>query len=592
MNTIRTLAAATGKALSVILPLTLAVALTACGGAGETATPDATTNSPPMAEPAYSLAVDARPLAASTRIDAARATTADVGPEGATLETTGADGTRYRLQISADALTEPATITMTPLTAITGLPFGEAQRGVQLEPDGLQFRTPVRLDIVAPAGGAWPLAQQIAIGMQGAAQHVTLASVDRSAATPGLLLMHFSSYAIVLSQRGLDASLSGVRQRLGGDAEQRLQAAVGEVLQAERQAQLQGLAQPARPGALEALMRQYHREVLAPRLAAAAGSCAASKVAINTLLGLERSRQLMGMPVYDPTLPAPDFNALLLGGSVVCMREEFQICRDEHIITRIIPKALGIMRTLLLAGVDDDQLPPEIEAYTEKCLRFDLQMEATVERTRSQEAGWYHGFRASERVDSRMPIRFEGLSSLNSELGLFLRGAPAPLVSRSFSVDLLDGCDRLQSTQRIGGTAVGFLKWTVRSGDVVQRAQVADFRVAVAPLYAGPGLAAAGSNFTSTTRERDSDGSCSAETSAGGEYPGFASVGLGLLITLPGGSGITIFEDSGITGWTMGAAGSARLATKDIEHTQRETFPTTTDRLRMSLVLNHTPAEQ
>ena len=70
------------------------------------------------------------------------------------------------------------------------------------------------------------MAQQIRIGLQGSCRTVTLASLDPNALVPGFQLMHFSSYALVLPQKGFDASIQAVRHRIGGDAEDRLQSAV------------------------------------------------------------------------------------------------------------------------------------------------------------------------------------------------------------------------------------------------------------------------------------------------------------------------------------------------------------------------------
>jgi len=574
---------------SVAAALAAALALSGCGGGsgsaeGSGATGGGTTTPPTGA--AYTMNASTQPLTASTTVDSARAASAHVGLDGITLVATGADGTVYRLSIPADALQEPVTVTMTPLATLTGLPFGESAHGVRLEPDGQTFAAPVRLDIVPPQGQAWPLAQQIAIGLRGPAQHVTLAPVDNHAATPGLMLMHFSSYALVLSRQGLAASLAGLRQRLGGDAEQRVETALAEELQRERQIALEGRPDGGLTANVQALMHQFHVEVLAPRLAAAGTSCAAGRLAIQTLFMLQRQRQLMGLTPDDPTLPEPNTKALVQGMATVCMKEEYELCRDNHLIARMLPAAFGMLRTLELAGMEE-AVPGQIEAYAAKCLRFELQLNGSSASTISNEGPAYDGFRAVETVQSRLPIEMSSLEQFFGEAP-FLKGQ-APLVSTALDVSLSDSCDRLLGSQRIGGTTTAFLDWRARDGDQLARAQIQDFRLGVTSV-ASNGL---GSFFRETVRSHNNDGNCDSESEDATIYPGWITLGTSALFNMPGGVVLGMHDNSGIRGWTLGSLGDARLATREIDFTYSDDVsPASSTRVRMSLVLMHTPAER
>lgn len=68
--------------------------------------------------------------------------------EAATLTATGADGTRYTLEIPAGALLWEADIRLIPVAEIAGLPLSGGLIGaVQLEPEGLLFLEPATLSI-------------------------------------------------------------------------------------------------------------------------------------------------------------------------------------------------------------------------------------------------------------------------------------------------------------------------------------------------------------------------------------------------------------------------------------------------------------
>lgn len=74
------------------------------------------------------------------QVDAARAATATIGPDGGSLTATAADGTRYTLAVPEGALLSLVEITMTPLRAIDEFPAAAGvAAGVDLRPEGLVF---------------------------------------------------------------------------------------------------------------------------------------------------------------------------------------------------------------------------------------------------------------------------------------------------------------------------------------------------------------------------------------------------------------------------------------------------------------------
>lgn len=88
------------------------------------------------------------PVTVTTTVDDSQAVSARIDPAGGTLTATGADGSRFLLEIPADALVEEIEITMTPIESMEGLPLSEGlAAGVQLEPAGLAFYDFVTLTI-------------------------------------------------------------------------------------------------------------------------------------------------------------------------------------------------------------------------------------------------------------------------------------------------------------------------------------------------------------------------------------------------------------------------------------------------------------
>jgi len=87
-----------------------------------------------------------------------------------------------------------------------------------------------------------------------------------------------------------------------------------------------------------ALFDAYDAQVVKPRVAAAGTSCAAGRLALETILVVERQLELLGL--------AERFGYQQLLGNLfepvasVCFDEEFALCKNEHIVQRLIPVRL------------------------------------------------------------------------------------------------------------------------------------------------------------------------------------------------------------------------------------------------------------
>jgi hypothetical protein len=143
------------------------------------------------------------PLSVTT--DTARGASAEITPfDGGTVRATGADGITYTLVVPPGAVGTPTTVTLTPVTEVTGLPGLDAPlAGVHGGPAGLQFARPARLTIEVPGGvpPAAGLGLLIADDGSGAKLLPLLAGATRIE----LEMRHFSAVAIPATVQELRA---------------------------------------------------------------------------------------------------------------------------------------------------------------------------------------------------------------------------------------------------------------------------------------------------------------------------------------------------------------------------------------------------
>ncbi len=349
-----------------------------------------TTSALPITEEDYDVPAD--PVRVSYTLASEGGSEALIPVSGGVLSTTAADGTVFTLTIPPDALVIDTLIRMTPVATLEGMPFGSQPLLVDLEPEGLQLYAYATLTITSAE--LVPVDQQIFVSISGATNELTLALPVVDSAEIQLLIDHFSAHGFT---KGMLADIEPVRERLGGSAERRLQSKAAEILGRERQTQLLGGESSDWIEELDGLMNEYQKQVIEPRVAAAGQSCAAARLAIQTVLGFDRQRQLLGLgsdESYREILTREDLYE-------VCVKEEYEICRDQHIIHRIIPVVLGMERQYQLLGGEGGTRWEKYEPYIQKCLSFELEFhsETTVD------LGEGEGYTSS--VDSKIKLKYD-----------------------------------------------------------------------------------------------------------------------------------------------------------------------------------------
>ena len=536
----------------------------------------------PAATTTGTLAVASNPLTLQPVTDPSRSTTLTIPVAGGTIKATAADGAAYSLFIPADALLQATTITMTPLARIDALDLAtDGAYGVQLSPEGARFQNFVTLTITPPAGVSAPLEKQLPIGWSGAKNVVSVATIDKNSRDVKLKLLHFSGYALLLATKGINATLEPARHRFGGDAEARIQSVAAERLLRERQTQLLAGESPPIDTTLGDLIKQYEDEVIKPRVAAARSSCAAGRLAQQTVLGHSRQKQLLGYP-DDGGAETALIGKVMQDASAACTEEEYSLCRDNHIITRIFPYYLGVARQAALLGTtptgtaSDPIWVRDALAAVEKCLNFELQVNSRLDYAYT---GGVDTHTVVEVVESRLKLPFNLGTAIFGNGELYVagsRGADA-LISRSYDVNYPHQCAQVSNVQRIGAGMQGVLGFTPQEGSLVDRAKVKDFYLT--PAVSPNGF---GSGYTLATRGESSSGGCEGSPAITQEHDNwftrafptwsesFADPELGMAIR----------------GWTI-VAGDI-MATKDF--TTQESSSNDNAVGKTSMILFHKPA--
>lgn len=320
--------------------------------------------------------VERPPIDVNVTLDATRAATNFVPTTGSSMSVTRADGTAFTLTIPADTLEFDTPITMTPVTAIDGNPFAEGPTyAVQLAPDGLQLYqyATLQIDPAAPI----PIEDQLFYEYSGEGGDLGLAIPVVDSEPIQIHLLHFSGYG---ATKGLSADSERLRKMYGGALESQIRDEVSRLRAQERRNVLDGI-ESSEPVLTSTEMERLWRaaEAIARRrVEAMRQSCAKAKLATDTVLGLQRQRQLAGFT--DPM--EPPIGEIVEAKATVCFKEEHELCVEQHIVHRLVEIYPDLVRQLMLAGVSD----AEVKAWEDwarpqvrSCVRFEIDFKSSIE---------------------------------------------------------------------------------------------------------------------------------------------------------------------------------------------------------------------
>jgi len=147
----------------------------------------ATTSGPPIDFTTPAAGVDVK-----VELDKKQTASGKISPNGGSVSLTTADGSKFTLEVPANALDAETTIKMTAVKTLDGAPLDtNTPTAVQLEPSGLLFNELLTLTIV-PAKEI-PIEKQIIFGYEGNGEDYHLMPVDHESKEIKIRLMNFSA---------------------------------------------------------------------------------------------------------------------------------------------------------------------------------------------------------------------------------------------------------------------------------------------------------------------------------------------------------------------------------------------------------------
>lgn len=297
---------------------------------------------------------------ATVTVDPSRAGAGSVGPAGGSVTATGADGTVFTLDVPPGALAQPTTITLTPVTSLTGAPGGlQHVRAVRATPEGLHFAIPAQLRVTPPT--AVPARGWLGIGMTSAGAGLDLTPAAAGGGTiVAAVVQHFSVLGVAIPDQ-VNMIPSG--------------STGASYLDRARDAEVAG-----DQAALEAILREWRRVLIEPLLRAGQTDPAALFQGMGEYLAWNVQRilrpaddsVLTAEAAASETLMADGLRAMLARGIGACLAvpsvsaaedvlrlqhlawQTFQFMRFEHAVPLIVPAPIPVhadLRDLDLASV-------------------------------------------------------------------------------------------------------------------------------------------------------------------------------------------------------------------------------------------------
>jgi hypothetical protein len=317
-------------------------------------------------------------------VDPAHAASANLDEKGGSVTATGADGTVFTLQIPAESLQRPETVTLTPVARIDRFPFsGGLAAGVEIEPAGLDLLVPASLTIRPPSAPPVNRTLPYSYGRGGEDFILYPRAVDISSIR--LPLVRLGGYGV-----GQGDSAEGISQAdklptgplapyLQRYAREVLRRVLGQINQAELLAR--GIQ----------IYREAFGQLVAPFLDVASSGVTATSMkeekcpigdknfqqALESMFGIIRQKQMLGIDDPDHAEESNGINeALEL--LRICMQESFDRCvsrTDPYEALLMVQIAVQLERL----GEEDPRLTTFIQdGLLERCLRFELDFESKI----------------------------------------------------------------------------------------------------------------------------------------------------------------------------------------------------------------------
>jgi len=316
------------------------------------------------------------PLTVAPVLNTHATASAQLDPLGGSLSLTNASGYVFVLNVPAGALPSVETITMTDIAQLGGLPLsGGLRAAVTLEPEGLVFDLPARLDITAPSGQ--DTSTLMGFGSRTDGSQFALQPAFATNRTVSLHLWHFS--------------LAGTGSGTAADAQAQAQNPPGDAMAALEQQMAATLAagQGGDPSSLEnQLVNEFIQmadQVVLPKLKQAVSDDSVVDDALGTWLHWLYLMELLGLDNggsfgENASNAHPDLaKRVVRAGNLAAQALSNAIDRAcERCLAHDLQQ-LGRMLTLAkwagLLGLDFEE---KFWSCARRCLVFELEVESEI----------------------------------------------------------------------------------------------------------------------------------------------------------------------------------------------------------------------
>ena len=224
-----------------------------------------------------------------------------IGKAGGSVSLTAGDGSKFTLDVPANALDFETTITMTAVKTLDGAPLDtNTPTAVQLEPSGQLFNELLTLTIV-PAKEI-PIEKQVMFGYEGDGEDYHMAPVDPKSKDIKIKLMSFSGAGVGSAS---DSAWAAHLMLDASNASTRLRQKFAEATQKARREALQGNETGTTEELIAPFIKDFINQVVLVEMAASMEDCRNAQKALNDLFFIERQTQLAGLA--DSATGSPKF---------------------------------------------------------------------------------------------------------------------------------------------------------------------------------------------------------------------------------------------------------------------------------------------
>jgi len=234
-------------------------------------------------------------------LDKKQTSSQKLGKTGGSVSLTSADGSKFTLEVPANALDAETEITMTAIKTLDGAPLdSNTPTAVQLGPSGLLFNEMLTLTIV-PAKEV-PLEKQVMFGYEGEGEDYHMAPVDPKSKEIKIKLMSFSGAGVGSAS---DSAWTANMMLHASNASTRLRQEFAKATQTARREALLGNESGTTEELVAPFVKDFIDQVVLVEMAAAMVDCRNAKKALHDLIFIERQTQLAGLA--DSGVGSPKF---------------------------------------------------------------------------------------------------------------------------------------------------------------------------------------------------------------------------------------------------------------------------------------------